>query len=256
MLNDFSTTTRNWRLLHLLGISSLRNRYSRSKLGQTWLTISLFIQILATGIVWSILWHMPIREFLPYVAIGQTIYQFFFLTIQDSTGIFVNDSRLYVNQRLPFMTSVLANLYKNLIIFGHNVPIIIFSIIFSEIPMSSLWDVLISIPLSLLFLVCISYVLACVCVRYRDIIYIMSTLLNISFLVTPILWKLSYVPKQFRNYFFLNPLTSFLEIIRNPLLGLPVNSIAYVSLLSWSVIALLLMIYMHQRFEKKIILWV
>ena len=131
ILKDLVKTLQNWRLIHLLGISNLRSRYARSKLGQYWLTVSLFIQIITTGIVWSILWHLPFRKFLPYVAVGQTIYQFFFTTIQDSSTLFVNDSRLYINQHLPFFTSTISNLYKNCIIFLHNFPIIIIMVIIS-----------------------------------------------------------------------------------------------------------------------------
>ncbi len=257
MLEDFKTTFKNWRLIHLLGVSNLRSRYSRSKLGQIWLTLSLFIQIASSAIVWSILWHFSLKEFIPYVAIGQTVYQFFFMTIQDATGIFVNDARLYINQSLPFLTSVLSSLYKNIIIFLHNVPIILIALFVSNKSIYWSINILLIIPVALLFLISVSYFLACICTRYRDVTQVISSLLNISFLVTPILWKIDSIPEHLRGYFYINPLASFLEIIRNPLLGNPdVNPMAYTSLILWTMMSILFMFGMYHRFNKRIILWV
>ena len=256
MLHDISTSLKNWRLIHLLGISNLRTRYARSKLGQYWLTISLFIQIMMTGIVWSVLWKMSLSEFLPYVAIGQTIYQFFFSTIQDSTGLFVADSRLYINQRLPFLTSTFSNIYKNMIIFAHNLPIIIIMLLWSTAEHHLNYAMLLILPMILIFLICSSYVIASICTRYRDCQQIIASLLTISFLVTPIMWKLSYIPEHLQQYFFLNPFTGFLEALRNPLLNLPVAPVAYNAIIAWTTTSMITMFYMYHRFEKRIILWI
>lgn len=256
LTNDLMASFRNWRLIHLLGVSNLRSRYYRSKLGQIWLSISLLIQIGATGVVWSVLWHLPIREFLPYLAVSQTIYQFFVLTIQDATNIFTTDSRLYINQKLPFSTSILSSLYKNIIIFLHNLPIIIVVLLWANKPFNINFGVFAVLPFVVIFLTCSSYAIACVCTRYRDVIQIVTSLLNISFLVTPIVWKLSYVPEYLRSYFFLNPLTCFLEVIRNPLLGMSIDYLAYLSIAIWTFFSLLVMTYLYNRFEKRIIFWI
>ena len=256
MLQDFKMSLKNWRLIHLLGVSNLRTRYSRSKLGQYWLTVSLFIQIMMTGIVWSVLWHMPLREFLPYVAISQTVYQFFSTTIQDSSSLFVNDHRLYINQRLPFITSTFSNLYKNCIIFFHNLPIILLMLLWSTTAHHLTYTMLIIIPLALIFLKCSSYVISSICTRYRDLQQIVHSLLTISFLVTPIMWKLSYIPEHLQQYFFLNPFAGFLEALRNPLLDIPVSPLAYDAILIWTALSIISMFYMYNRFEKRIILWI
>jgi lipopolysaccharide transport system permease protein len=256
MLSSMQTCMKDWRLIHLLGLSSLRVRYARSKLGQSWLTISLFIQIISTGVVWSILWHMAPHDFLPYLAISQTIYQLFATIIIDSTSIFVTDSRLYINQYLPFLTSVLSNIYKNLIIFLHNIPIILIIALWFKIPITFSFAGLFTLPLLVLFLISTSYVIGCLCTRYRDIMQIVQALMNISFLVTPIVWQMSYIPEQFRNYFFISPLTSFLEIYRNSLLGMPINSWAYISATLWTAFVFVLMLYTHRRFEKRIVFWI
>jgi lipopolysaccharide transport system permease protein len=253
---SYSFPSTNWRLIHLLGISNLRIRYSRSKLGQAWLVISLFIQIATTGVVWSLLWHVPLREFLPYVALGQVIYQFFLTNTQDSNYLFVSDSRLYVNQRLPFVTSTFANLYKNTLIFLHNLPIVVLTLIFSNLSWHPSLHLLWIMPCAMIFMFCSSYVISAICTRYRDLQQVVNSLLSISFLVTPIMWKLSYIPERMRPYFFLNPLTGFVEALRNPFIDLPVSAYAYDSMILWTTLSVIVMAYIHRRFEKRIIMWV
>ncbi|MFT4059841.1 MAG: ABC transporter permease [Legionella sp.] len=231
-------------------------RYGRSKLGQGWLTVSLFIQIMSTGIVWSLLWQAPLAEFLPYLAIGQTIYQFFSTVILDSTGIFVNDSRLYINQYLPFLTSTMSSIYRNIVIFLHNIPIIFIVLLWFHMPIHFSLNALLCLPLVFLFLISSSYVIACVCTRYRDLVQIVQSLMSITFLITPIVWQMSSIPEVFRPYFFINPFTAFLEIYRNSLLGVPINSLAYLSIELWTLLLICLMIYTHQKYEKKIVFWI
>lgn len=258
IIADVTVPLKNWRLIHLLGVSNLRARYARSRLGQAWLTISLLIQILSTGLVWSILWHMPVREFLPYMGVSQIIYQFLVMVIQDASSLFINDKRLYINQRLPFLTSVFSNIYKSTIIFAHNLPILAIFVFFypGHMHVLTLLLMLCLLPILLVFMVASSYVIASICTRYRDLIQVVTSLMNISFLLTPIMWKLSYVPEHLRGYLFINPFTAFLEVFRNPLLGMDINAWAFYSIAFWTSSALLMMIYLHRRFENRIIYWV
>lgn len=110
--------------MHLLGVSTLRSRYSRSKFGQTWLSITMFVQILCIGLIWSLIWRMGVDDYLPYVGVGHIIYLFYTQTINESTGIFVADARVYLNDRQPFMLSVGAHIYRNVLILLHNIPTI------------------------------------------------------------------------------------------------------------------------------------
>jgi lipopolysaccharide transport system permease protein len=258
MIADVTIPLKNWRLIHLLGVSNLRSRYARSSLGQAWLTISLLIQLLSTGLVWSVLWHMPVREFLPYMAVSQIIYQFLAMVIQDATSLFISDKRLYINQRLSFFTSIFSNVYKSAIVFAHNLTIIGLFVFFYP-GHTNTWMLFLMLgflPILLVFLVASSYVIASICTRYRDLIQVVMSLMNISFLLTPIMWKLTYVPEHLRGYLFINPFTAFLEVFRNPLLGIDINVWAYYSIGFWTTLALLMMVYLHRRFENRIIYWV
>ena len=253
---DLKLSTKNWRFIHLLGVTNLRSRYSRSKLGQTWLTLSFFIQIMSIGTVWSVLWKQPVLSFLPYVALGMILYQFFSMIILESTTVFTNDSRLYMNQHLPFFTSIFSLIYKNTLVFLHNIPILILFLVISGAHANASLLMVYGFILLCFFLTSCAYVLACLCTRYRDMIQIINSVMNVLFLVTPIMWNIEQIPQQWRAYFFMNPLAAFLEIFRNPLLDLPVNYFAYVSATSWASLTVGLMFFLYHRFEKRIIYWI
>jgi lipopolysaccharide transport system permease protein len=52
---DLLRGIRKWRLCHLMGLSEIRRRYARSRIGQFWLTISTGVVVAALGLVWSTL---------------------------------------------------------------------------------------------------------------------------------------------------------------------------------------------------------
>jgi lipopolysaccharide transport system permease protein len=257
MLNDFRYTLAHWRLVHLLGITALRSRYARSTLGQAWLSVTTFMQILCSGLVWSLIWRLEVKAYLPYVGIGQVIYLFLAQTINESTGVFVADARLYMNDKLPFMISVGAHIYRNILIFLHNVPTIVLLLLWSNKVHPALTiDFFLGIILAFLFVFFISNMLATICSRFRDTIQLVGLIFQVIFLVTPLMWQVSFLPPQYQKFAFINPFTSMLELIRNPLLGMSVNTWALFSLSIWTVSVIVISIAVYTKMNRNTIYWV
>lgn len=257
MINDLRYTAYNWRLVHLLGITALRSRYARSRFGQAWLSVTTFIQILCTGFVWSLIWRMQISEYLPYVGIGQIVYLFLSQTINESTGVFIADARIYMNDKLPFMLSIGAHVYRNFLILLHNIPTIILLLLWSDkVHPAITLDFLLGVALAFTFIVFSSYLLATVCTRFRDLIQLVGLLIQLIFLVSPIMWKISFLPEQYQKYALINPFASMLELIRNPLLGIPVNPMALVSVSAWTALIILLAIVVYKKMNRHTIYWI
>jgi ABC-type polysaccharide/polyol phosphate export permease len=69
------------------------------------------------------------------------------------------------------------------------------------------------------------------------------------------MWKPDFLPPEYRAIIDFNPLAQFLEILRNPFLGQPVSSYAW---LSTAVIALgggLIALVVIGRYQRRIIFW-
>jgi ABC-type polysaccharide/polyol phosphate export permease len=101
----------------------------------------------------------------------------------------------------------------------------------------------------------VGYLIAMMCVRYRDIIQVITTWLMVLFFVTPVMWKADFLPAQYHALIYFNPLAHYLELLRAPLLGGGVG--AYTWLIT-TVIALgggLLVLPLIGRYQRRIVLW-
>jgi ABC-type polysaccharide/polyol phosphate export permease len=210
----------NWRLCHLIGLGEIRRRYARSRIGQFWLTISTGIAITTLGLVWSTLWKLPIADLMPYVAVSSIVWTMISGALGDATTVFTSTGPIFLNQGMSFSTAIYSLIYRHLLIFLHNVPIIMTAILFFSVPAGGIS--LVALPgfgLLVIALVWMSYLVAIACVRFRDLTQIVQSCLMIAFFITPILWKPDQIPPDRQYLLFLNPFVVLLAVIREPLLG-------------------------------------
>jgi len=253
---DLLDGIRYWRVWHLIGIRELRHRYARSKLGQFWLMLSTAAMIGILTVMFALLFNQPIRQLMPFVGVSVILWNYLSQTFLECTSIFVGQANLYRNQRMNFSVSIYSVIYRNTIMLAHSVVIIVVLIIACGVPVN--WHLLEVVPalgLTWIALIWSGYLIGMMCVRYRDVIQVINTWLTVLFYVTPVMWKPDFIPQQYRSIIDLNPLAQFLEILRNPLLGQPASSYAWVST---AVIALgggLIALAVIGRYQNRIIYW-
>jgi lipopolysaccharide transport system permease protein len=157
---------------------------------------------------------------------------------------------------MNFSVSIYSVIYRNTIMLAHSLIIIIALIVVFDVPVN--WHLLQIVPalvLTWITMIWFGYLIAMMCVRYRDIIQVITTWLTILFYVTPVMWKPDFLPRQYHAIIEFNPLAQFLEILRSPLLGQPASSWAW---LCTSVIALgggLIALAVIGRYQHRIIFW-
>jgi lipopolysaccharide transport system permease protein len=248
---------RLWQVWHLLGIRDLRHRYARSKLGQLWLTLSTAIMIGVLGVVWSVLWHQPVRELLPYFGTSLIMWTYLSQILTECTSIFVNHGNFYRNQKMNFSVSIYSVIYRNTLILAHSLVIIVVLVVAFGVPIN--WYLLQIVPafaLTWIMLIWLGYSVAMACVRYRDIIQVITTWLTVLFFVTPVIWRPDFVPAQYRFIVDYNPLGQYLELLRNPFLGERVSAHAWLFTAAISVCGGLLALAVIGRYQRRIIFWI
>jgi lipopolysaccharide transport system permease protein len=107
----------------------------------------------------------------------------------------------------------------------------------------------------LFFLVPWCYVIAVSSTRFRDLIQLWGLIFQTAFLVSPLMWRLDFIPPEYRNYFLINPLAAFLELLRNPIIGSSYSNFALVSILAWTIAGFILAFLIKVKFEKKLSVW-
>jgi ABC-type polysaccharide/polyol phosphate export permease len=94
-----------------------------------------------------------------------------------------------------------------------------------------------------------------VCVRYRDIIQLITTWLTVFFFITPVMWKPDFFPRQYHFFIDWNPLAQFLELLRAPLLGKPVSGHTWLLTIAIALGGGLLSLPVIGRYQRRVIFW-
>jgi ABC-type polysaccharide/polyol phosphate export permease len=99
------------------------------------------------------------------------------------------------------------------------------------------------------------YLIAMICVRYRDIIQLINNWMMVLFFVTPVLWKPELLAPQQRFIVDYNPMAYYLELLRNPLLGEPVGRQTWMITAAIALGGAVLASPVIGRFRQRVIFW-
>jgi ABC-2 type transport system permease protein len=248
---------RGYRELWLaIGWYDIRKRYRRSVLGPFWITISMGVLITALTFLYVPLIGHSVDRYAAYVAFGVIAWQFVSMLVIESCNVFIVNSLTIRQLRAPLSIYVYEVIWKNLLILAHNLLIyIVIVVIFGVWPT---WATLLVIPG--IFLVCLNGVwvgmlLGPLCARFRDIPPVMATIVQMMFLLTPILWRPDQVPgREFLVVF--NPFYYFSELIREPLLGSAPTQFVWSVALLITALGFSMAIPFYSRFRDRVAYWV
>lgn len=254
-VKDFVGAIALWPLWVRLGWHDILYRYRRSLLGPFWFTANTAITIVALGIVYSQILKMPIRELMPYVCVGLLIWGFISAILHGSGEVF-SGAESYIKQvRLPYLLYVFRFIWSKTIIFAHDLPIFVIVIAyFGRWPGAV---ALLAIPGFLLLTLngaLVTVTLGMASARFRDVPRIVTSLAQITFLVTPILWTPDLLgPRIYLAY--CNPFFHLIEIVRGPLLGsLPSIETVWVVVLI-TALNLVVTVLLFSRYRARIAYW-
>lgn len=257
ILSDIFLANKQINLALMLGWQDVKQRYRRSKIGPFWLTLSMGIMILALSIVFSSVTNVPSKDFIPYLAAGIIVWTFISTVLTEGCLAFINSEQLMKQLPIPYITHIYRVIWRNLIIMAHN--FIIMPLLFLFFFRSLTVDVLLLIPglfLIVINLVWITLMLAILCTRFRDLTQITSSLVQILFYITPIIWIPSMLSGR-KNLIFttFNPFYHLIEVIRAPLLGVSVGYISWVYLVILAIVGWIMLIFLYGKYKNRIAYW-
>lgn len=253
---DLLESIKLWRLWTLLGWLEIRQRYSRSKLGPFWLTVSMGIMVLSMGIVYGSLLGRPLKNYLPMLAIGVVVWALFSQIVSEGSNAYIMSANYIKQVKTPRLIYILQVSWKNLVIFGHNAIIILGVLFFTGLDGGA--STLLFIP-GLILLVLNATWLAgfsgIISARFRDFPQIIQALLQVAFFITPILFDAKMLGERdwIAKY---NPLTYLISVVRDPLLGILPSAISWTISLSMAGFGWLAVFYLTGKYRKRIPYWV
>ena len=239
-----------------LGWQDIRQRYRRSKIGPFWLTISMGVMVGAMGMLYAGLFKIDVADYLPFIALGFIVWGLISGLITDGCAAFIGAEGIIKQVGLPLSVHVYRVVWRNLIIFGHNILIfVVVAVLFSIWPG---WVGLLALPgLALLCLngVWAGLLLGLVSARFRDVPQIVASIVQVFFFLTPIIWKPELLPGR-ALVLDLNPFFHFVELVRTPLLGQAPGLASWLAVLGITLGGWLLTLAMYRRYRWRIAYWV
>ncbi len=238
-----------------LGWKDILSRYQRSLLGPIWLTISMGVLIGALGFLYANLFKMDLATYLPFLTVGFVLWQLISGILLDGCNAFVSAEGIIKQIKLPLSMHVFRLLWKNLITLAHNSVVIIFVMFFFKVEVG-FQTLLLLVGVLFLFLngLWCALILGLLCARYRDLSPTISSIVQLSFFVTPIIWDPSLLPD--RQFILLyNPFYHFVESIRGPLLGTSVGVETWLILMGITIVGWLAVIPIASRMQHKLVYW-
>ncbi|GAA5658557.1 hypothetical protein Brsp06_04941 [Brucella sp. NBRC 13694] len=256
-LGDISEALSKYRLALIFGWQDVAQRYRRSRVGAFWLTLNMAVFIGALGLIFGTLFQSEMREFLPYLCAGVITWGFIATCLGEGCTTFTSSDGIILQVRMPLFTHVMRAVWRNVIIFAHNIIIfpILLLILGRMISFNALW----AIPGFIILCLNLSWmmlILAVVCARFRDMAQVVLNILQVMFYATPIMWMVKILPDHVSRLFIeLNPFYHFIELVRAPLFGYPPSLLDWAFGLGCAMIGWTVAILFFGRYRWRVAYW-
>ncbi len=253
---DITEGLRLWRLAWTLGWLDIRLRYRGSLLGPFWLTLSTAVMVASLGFLYAALFHMNLREYLPFIALSQVLWGFLAGMVTDGCTCFTQAEGIIRSVRMPLFVQALRTLVRNLLVLAHNVVVIV--VVFAVLSVWPGWTALWTVPGLLVWLiagVAVCLPLGAICARFRDIPPIVGSVMQIAFFITPVIW----LPNQLgtrAHWMLFNPFFDLLEIVRAPLLGSTASFHVWVAALVITLVLCVASVALFARVRGRVAFWI
>ena len=244
-------------LAFMLGWQDIKQRYRRSKLGPFWLTISMGVMIGMIGLVFGQVLNTPMQEYLPFLATGIILWTCFSTAIMEGSTAFIDASGMIRQLGLPLSLYPVRVLWRNLVIFGHN--LIILPLVFIIVGKGVTWNILWLIP-GLLVLVLnmfwISLLLGVFCTRFRDMPQIVNSLIQVFFYITPVIWMPNVLSGRSASLLVdPNPVYHLIQLVRAPILGSAPSGLDWGYSVAMALVGLIISSVFFGLYKRRIAYW-
>lgn len=179
------------------------------------------VQIATMGVVFGIIFKTPLQEYLPFLATSIILWGLMASIITDGCMSFISAESIIKQLHLPMYIHIFRTVWKQIIIFGHN--LVILPLVFLAVWHPLSWSLVLFIPglvLVVLNVGWMAYLLAMLSARYRDIPQVIASVMTILYFVSPVMWQPSLIPTGTAHLLLgLNPMYHLLQVMRLPILG-------------------------------------
>lgn len=236
----------------------IKHRFIRYRLGSLWDSFAFvgIVAVLATFFGTVLKRDLPgYTAYTSHLACSMAAWMFLSTCINQACSVFSEQVLVLRYTALPFEALPLRITLRNALLFFQNIVVILLvQFAISDKPPLIGWLV-VGIVLLVANAIWLCQLLALVCVRFRDLPQILSKLLHLIFLLSPILW-MDHFLGRYIGLLQLHPVFHLLAIVREPLRGFPPGLTSLCAAFFLLVIGGLSTSLLYRKFSKRVPYWI
>lgn len=262
-ITDLTRGFTQYELWLQLGWQDIKQRYRRSTLGPLWITIATGVMAVALGFLYSLLFQIEWRQFLPHVTVGFIVWGFISGCVKEGSTVFIENEGLIKQLPSALSVHVYRLVWRQLLFLAHNAIIWVLMVPILGIELT--WEVLLIVPALLLLIlngVWVAMFFGIIATRFRDVAPLLDALIQLAFYVTPIVWTTRTLEEQGgqvaeqAKIVEINPLFHYLEIVRAPMLGHHVEAYHWWIVIACTVVGILITLLAMRQWRFRVSYWV
>lgn len=254
-LREIGNAFKAWRGWLSVGWQQFIFQHRRALIGPFWQAINAAVWGLGIGVLFKGALHKGDPAFMAYIASGIVTWNFIITCLVSGSNVFNVNANIILNLRIPLLTHafrlIVFGLAKLLFQCFFLVPVLIFW------GNALSWNMLLVAPgLCMLVLTSAALVplMGIIGARFRDFPFAVQSTVRFLFFASPVFWK----PEMLGRRAFIahyNPITHYLAIVREPLLGTPASLYAWQVVSGTTLVIMLASFFIYHKSRNSIAYW-
>lgn len=208
--------------LWVLVVKDFKSRYRAQALGLFWSLAHPLVMMVTMTLAFQLVLKVNIPHFPVFYLIGAIIWQFFTNVLLATTGSMTENAALVKRTTFPRFLFPIATTLSHLIHFGMEMGLVF--AFFFVFPSSYHFNAtLLALPLIVALLIVIligaGFMTSTLHVKYRDLYYMVTSLITVGFWCTPVLYSTAMAPAWIRPILRLNPVGGAIEGARDVIMN-------------------------------------
>lgn len=218
LISAFGTTWRLRKTLWVLVLKDFKSRYRAQALGLVWSFAYPLVMMATISVAFIYILRISIPNFTIFYLIAAVFWQWFANATLAATGTFVDNASLVKKTTFPrYLLPVAAVLANGINFLLEWLLVFAFFFVFPDAYRFN-YTLVALVPLSalqLFLLIGVALITSGLNVRYRDVYYIVTSVITVGFWISPILYATDMAPPTLRLILRLNPLAGIMEGARD-----------------------------------------
>ena len=235
-----------------------KKKYKRTILGMGWSMLSPLLMLLVMKLVFENFFGRNMNHYTTYLFCGLLTFNWFAESTNSGMRSLFSNSGIFTKVNVPKYLFLFSGNIQVLINFG--LTLLVFFAFCAIDHVSFSWRFLfLAYPIMtlLLFNVGVGMVLSALFIFFRDIDYLWTVALQLVMYGSAIFYTVGNFPPKVQLVFSLNPIYRHISYIREVVLSGTIPSFAaHLTLLGFSIAALLAGVYMYKHYNTKFLYYV